>query len=198
LEEIETQLAQMEGIRDVAVAAREDVPGESRLVAYYTGVKLPTERVREHAKSSLPGYMVPTVYVYLDALPLTPNGKLDRAALPTPPEEAYSSRAYEEPQGAIEQTLAQLWSQLLKVDRVGRHDNFFELGGHSLLAITLIERMRRENLRVDITLLFTAPTLAELAELLGTASQEVEVPPNLIQDDWREATLETDIEELRL
>jgi aryl carrier-like protein len=199
LEEIETQLGRMEGVREVAVVAREDSPGEQRLVAYYTGVELPTEVLREHAMSGLPRYMVPVAYVYLDILPLTSIGKLDRKALPAPLEDAYSSRAYEEPRGPVEATLARLWSQLLKVERVGRHDNFFELGGHSLMAITLIERMRREQLRADVTLLFTAPTLAEMAAALPENNlQEIEIPPNLIQDDWPAKTLETDVEELRL
>jgi aryl carrier-like protein len=94
---------------------------------------------------------------------LTPNGKLDRKALPAPEMDAYAVRGYEAPEGEVEQTLAQIWAELLKVERVGRHDNFFELGGHSLLAITLIERMRRAGLHADVQSLFVAPTLSGLA-----------------------------------
>jgi aryl carrier-like protein len=164
LGEIEAHLARLTGVREAVATVREDTPGEPRLVAYYTGVLLPAEALREHAMSGLPQYMVPAAYVHLDALPLTPNGKLDRkAALPAPAEDSYASRTYEEPVGEIEQRLARLWSQLLKVERVGRHDNFFELGGHSLLGISLIERMRRESLHADLTVLFSAPTLADMA-----------------------------------
>jgi amino acid adenylation domain-containing protein len=173
LGEIEAHLGRLGGIREVVALVREgpkssngggrEGAGEKWLVAYYTGVSLPAEVLREHAMSGLPQYMVPVAYVHLDALPLTPNGKLDRKALPAPDQESYASCAYEEPAGEIEQRLAQLWSQLLKVDRVGRHDNFFELGGHSLLGISLIERMRQESLHADVALLFSAPTLADMA-----------------------------------
>ncbi|MEO3715959.1 phosphopantetheine-binding protein, partial [Roseateles flavus] len=102
-------------------------------------------------------------YVQLGSLPLTPNGKLDRKALPAPDEQAWSRRAYEAPQGEVEATLAAIWAELLQLERVGRHDNFFELGGHSLMAVSLIERMRRADLHADVSELFTATTLAELA-----------------------------------
>ena len=100
----------------------------------------------------------------LEALPLTPNGKLDRKALPAPEGDAYAARRYEAPQGETEQALADIWAELLKIDQVGRHDNFFELGGHSLLAISLIEKMGQRGLVADVRVVFTAPTLAKLAE----------------------------------
>ncbi|WP_045757888.1 phosphopantetheine-binding protein [Xanthomonas albilineans] len=98
----------------------------------------------------LPDYMLPTAYVQLEALPLTANGKLDRKALPAPDGSAYAAHAYEAPQGAIEQTIAAIWSDLLGLETIGRHDNFFALGGHSLLAVTLTERMRQQGLRADL------------------------------------------------
>ncbi|MBT0964256.1 phosphopantetheine-binding protein, partial [Denitromonas iodatirespirans] len=101
--------------------------------------------------------------VRLDAFPLTPNGKLDRKALPAPDEAAYVKRAYEAPQGEVEETLAQLWRELLGVEQVGRQDNFFELGGHSLMAVSLIERMRQAGLETEVQTLFHAATLSELA-----------------------------------
>ena len=115
------------------------------------------------------------------ALPLTPNGKLDRKALPAPEGDAYVRGGYEAPVGAAEEALAQIWSELLGVERVGRHDNFFELGGHSLLAVTLIERMRRQGLQVDVRALFASPTLAGLAAA-AEAGAGVAVPPNLIPE----------------
>src|SRR5262249_31786484 len=128
---------------------------------------------------SLPEYMVPGAYVRLESLPLTHNGKLDRRALPAPETDAYAGAVYEPPQGAIEKQLAQLWAELLKLERVGRQDNVFELGGHSLLAVQLTERLRRQGLRTDVRMLFTAPTLAGLAAALGD-ERSIEVPPNLI------------------
>ncbi|MEX4005504.1 condensation domain-containing protein, partial [Paraburkholderia sp. EG285A] len=129
----------------------------------------------------LPDYMVPSAFVRIAALPLTPNGKLDRQALPAPEDEAYARRSYEPPQGEVEITLAQIWAELLGVERVGRHDHFFELGGHSLLAVQLMERLRRLSLGVEVRTLFAKPVLADLAASLGS-HQEVLVPANLISE----------------
>ncbi|HEY0857589.1 MAG TPA: amino acid adenylation domain-containing protein, partial [Albitalea sp.] len=109
----------------------------------------------------------------------TPNGKVDRKALPAPEGSAFAQRGYEPPEGEIETALAQLWAEVLHVERVGRHDNFFELGGHSLLAVGLIERMRRAGWRAEVRTLFGAPTLAGLAAAIGRAP-DVDVPPNRI------------------
>ncbi|PJG49978.1 non-ribosomal peptide synthetase, partial [Bradyrhizobium forestalis] len=129
----------------------------------------------------LPDYMVPSAFVRLAALPLTVNGKLDRKALAAPDDEAYAHRAYEPPQGEIEITLAQIWAELLGVERVGRHDHFFALGGHSLLAVQLIERLRRRSLGVEVRTLFARPVLADQAASLGS-HQEVAVPANRITE----------------
>ncbi|MGH2899660.1 MAG: phosphopantetheine-binding protein, partial [Solirubrobacteraceae bacterium] len=104
--------------------------------------------------------------------PLTPNGKLDRKALPAPDEMVGGDRPYEAPEGEIEEKLARIWAELLDQPRIGRHDDFFALGGHSLLAITLLERMRREQLHTDVTSIFTAATLSELA-LATTLLKEI-------------------------
>jgi aryl carrier-like protein len=176
LGEIEARLAQHPGIREAVVLAREDQPGNKRLVAYYTvpaanPQELSAEQMRSHLSGSLPEYMVPAAYVRMDAMPLTPNGKLDRRALPAPDADAYAAHAYEPPQGETETTVARIWEEILKIDRVGRHDNFFELGGHSLLAITLIERMRRSGVQADVRTLFATPTLAQLT----AAAEEMEI-----------------------
>ncbi|QDQ29197.1 amino acid adenylation domain-containing protein [Chitinimonas arctica] len=178
LGEIEAKLAAL--LPEVVVIAREDQPGDKRLVAYYSGEAVAAETLRRHAAEHLPAYMVPAAYVRLDRLPLTPNGKLDRKALPAPEGDAYGAREYAAPQGDTEQLLAAIWAELLKVEQVGRHDNFFELGGHSLLAVSLIERLRQAGLHADVRALFSSPTLAELAGQLRSDSQEVVVPPNLI------------------
>src|SRR5262249_37911258 len=137
--------------------------------------------LRSHLGSALPEYMVPSAYVRLDKLPLTPNGKLDRGALPAPEGDAYARGGYEPPVGATEELLAGVWSELLGVERIGRHDNFFELGGHSLLAVTLIERLRRQGLQVDVRTLFASPTLAGIAAA-AEAGTGVVVPANLIAE----------------
>ncbi|HVY36368.1 MAG TPA: amino acid adenylation domain-containing protein, partial [Polyangia bacterium] len=160
---------------------REHGAGDQRLVAYYTGAKTwEVAELRAALGAGLPEYMVPTAYVKLDALPLTANGKVDRRALPAPEAGAFGSGAYEAPVGPVEEKVAEIWREVLRVERVGRNDNFFALGGHSLLAVTVAERMRRAGLASDVRALFTAPTLAALAAQAGTAPDEIAVPPNLI------------------
>ena len=165
LGEIQARLAQIEGVQEAVVVAREEVPGDKRLVAYYTGERLEIDVLRSHLLEHLPDYMVPAVFVHLDALPLSPNGKLDRKALPAPDRQALKTREYEAPVGDVEITLARLWAELLNVERVGRHDHFFELGGHSLLAVSLIGRLRQEGMEADVRALFEQPTLAGYAAI---------------------------------
>jgi amino acid adenylation domain-containing protein len=167
LGEIETRLSEIPGIRDAVVVAREDAPGEKRLVAYYScspaaSAALHAEQLRDYLSACLPHYMVPASYVRLDSLPLTPNGKVDRKALPaiTPDGPA----AHEPPRGQLEQDLAKLWAGVLNVATVGRHDNFFELGGHSLRATQLMSRVRQAmGVEVPLRRLFEGPTVAHLA-----------------------------------
>ncbi|HET7462386.1 MAG TPA: amino acid adenylation domain-containing protein [Longimicrobium sp.] len=181
LGEIETRLIQHPDVREAVVLAREDTPGDTRLVAYVVGDQPPAADVlRAYLGERLPGYMVPAAYVRLDALPLTPNGKLDRKALPAPEGGAYTAREYQAPVGETEQALAEIWAEVLRVERVGRHDNFFELGGHSLLVVRVIARMRQRGLHAQVRALFTAPTLASLAAEVGGDSRDVEVPANRI------------------
>jgi len=165
LGEIQARLTQIDGIQEAAVLAREDVPGDKRLVAYYTGARLEIDVLRSHLLEHLPDYMVPALFVHLDALPLSPNGKLDRKALPAPDQGALPVREYEAPVGDVEITLARLWAELLNVERIGRHDHFFELGGHSLLAVSLIGRLRQEGMEADVRSLFEHPTLAGYAAI---------------------------------
>jgi amino acid adenylation domain-containing protein/FkbH-like protein len=187
LGEIEAQLRRRPDIREVAVVVREDVPGEKRLIAYV----VPTdpagdnaeraELLRSGLKAELPDYMIPAAFVTLGTMPLSPNGKLDRQALPKPERDAYASRRYEAPEGELEEVLAGIWQELLKVDRVSRLDNFFELGGHSLLIVQLLERLRRVGLSAQVRDVFASQTLGELAGLLRCgAADRVAVAPNLI------------------
>ncbi|KAF9193801.1 hypothetical protein BGZ49_003243 [Haplosporangium sp. Z 27] len=165
LEEVEARIVDHPVVRDAVVVALGD--GDSkRLVAYV--VAEPTEGlahiIRSHISLKLPDYMVPAAFVRLDELPLNPNGKLDRRALPKPDIDSFASQGYEAPQGEIESSLAAIWTEILKIDRVGRNDNFFMLGGHSLLAVKLTGVVRsRLNLELKLQDLFEAPTIAELA-----------------------------------
>ncbi|KVM83939.1 hypothetical protein WT05_18155 [Burkholderia stagnalis] len=172
--EIATQLATHDAVRDAIVIARHDAAGNARLLAYVVlhdeapRVEL-ARQLREHLAARLPEYMVPAAFIVLDALPLTTNGKLDRRALPEPDDDAFVQTQYEAPQGEIELTLAALWTDLLGVERIGRHDNFFALGGHSLIAARLLARIRETFGReVSIRALFEAPTVAQLAPRIHT------------------------------
>jgi amino acid adenylation domain-containing protein len=167
LGEIEARLAEHEGVREAVVAAREDVRGDTRLVAYWTGEAVDAQVLRAHLAERLPEHMVPAAYVQLEAMPLTPNGKLDRKALPAPDGDAFAARRYEAPLGATEQVLAGIWAEVLGVDRVGRWDDFFALGGHSLRAVQVVSRVR-QLMATDVALgqLFIKPVLADFAQTL--------------------------------
>ncbi|HCV41835.1 MAG TPA: non-ribosomal peptide synthetase, partial [Pseudomonas sp.] len=179
--EIEACLTRIAGVREAVVLAF-----DARLVAYHTGEPHAADALRQALLTQLPDYMVPAQYIHLGQLPLTPNGKLDRKALPAP-DAALQQRAFEAPQGSTETLLAAIWSELLGVERVGRHDNFFELGGHSLLAVSLTARLRLQGLQVDVRTLFGQPTIAALAATLGH-DQQVEVPENRIPAGCRHIT----------
>ncbi|HEX2093968.1 MAG TPA: amino acid adenylation domain-containing protein, partial [Longimicrobiaceae bacterium] len=127
LGEIEARLAEHPGVRAAVVVAREDAPGDRRLVAYYTGEELGAEALRSALGLRLPEYMVPAAYVRLEALPLTPNGKLDRRALPAP--QWGGGEGYVAPRTATEEVLAGIWAEVLRLERVGVKENFFEVGG---------------------------------------------------------------------
>jgi amino acid adenylation domain-containing protein len=187
LGEIENVLVQHPGVRDSVVVAREETPGNKRLVAYMAPTKehVPTiSELRTYLAEKLPGYMVPAGYVMLDAIPFLPNGKVDRQALPplgdNGPE---ANEAFVEPRTEVEKLVTQIWLEVLHVERIGVHDNFFDLGGHSLLAIQVISRAR-EIFPNGISLhsLFGAPTVAGLAaKIEGTIRgvREIEIPPIL-------------------
>src|SRR5207302_3751095 len=176
LGEIEACLAAHAQVREAVVIAREDAPGDKRLVAYYTETAALNQtdagakELRAFVQGRLPEYMVPAAYVRLESLPLTPNGKLDRKALPAPDSDAYARQRYEAPQGEMEIAMAAIWSEMLKLERVGRRDNFFELGGHSLLAVRVLSRVQSMlGKQMKLTDLFVYPVLAELVRKLSGA-----------------------------
>ncbi|HYH79200.1 MAG TPA: amino acid adenylation domain-containing protein, partial [Longimicrobium sp.] len=191
LGEIESRLAEHPSVREAVVIAREDAPGDTRLVGYYVADEaVDAQALRAHLAERLPEHMLPAAFVRLDSLPLTPNGKLDRTALPAPEGDAFAARGYEAPVGETEEALAEIWAEVLGVERVGRLDNFFELGGHSLRVVTLIERMRRRGMHAEVRALFTTPTLADLAAAVGGESADVRVPANGIGPDTTAITPE--------
>lgn len=168
LGEIEALLNQHPGVRETVVLAQEKVQGDKRLIAYIvTDQKLAPSinDLRRFLKQKLPDYMVPSVFVPLEALPLTPNGKVDRNALPVPDYVCPDiDVAYVMPRNQVEQTIAKIWQDILGVKQVGIHDNFFELGGHSLLATQVISQMRKVfQVELPLRHLFEAPTVADQA-----------------------------------
>ncbi|MBV9791364.1 MAG: AMP-binding protein, partial [Chloroflexi bacterium] len=206
LGEIEAALSRHPAIKDVAVIARERGT-ERDLIAYVvqnkgtkeqenkeqTGTIIPPrlpqwergvggEGLRSFLGQHLPDYMIPRVFMQLDALPLLPTGKVDRRALPEPIEhERAGDSAYIAPRSEIEAQLAAIWSAVLGVERVGVHDNFFALGGHSILAAQLLWRIRHEcQAEIALRSLFVTPTIAELAEEIAQTKQaaaQPEIPP---------------------
>jgi amino acid adenylation domain-containing protein len=170
LGEIEHQLNRHPAVQDAMVVLREDTPGNKRLVAYLipSGTETPLPADLTHfLKDNLPDYMLPSAFVSLPAWPLTPNGKLDRRALPPPASPKPGVGDYVAPRNPIEEVMADLWANLLRLERVGIHHNFFELGGHSLLATQLLVQTQK-TFQVDLPLrcLFESPTVAGLAETL--------------------------------
>jgi amino acid adenylation domain-containing protein/non-ribosomal peptide synthase protein (TIGR01720 family) len=167
--EVEAALRRHPGVSACAVVAREDAPGDRRLVAYVAGGADAGE-LRAHLRQGLPEYMVPGAFVALDALPLTPNGKLDVRALPAPGPGG-AEDGYVAPRTPLEETLAALWAGVLRVERVGVHDSFFDAGGHSLLAVRMLFLVQ-QAFRVELPLraVLDHPTVAALAEVVRDAA----------------------------
>ncbi|HYN84436.1 MAG TPA: amino acid adenylation domain-containing protein [Pyrinomonadaceae bacterium] len=174
LGEIESVLREHAGVADAVVNVWDDGEGAKRLTGYVVasdGAAPSVTDLRRFLESRLPDYMIPASFVTLDALPLTPNGKVDRKALPAPDESRPElKRAYEPPATPAERLLADIWAQLLRLDRVGTNDNFFELGGDSILAIQVIARANQEGLRLSPRDLFQHQTVARLAAVAGEGS----------------------------
>ncbi|WP_136246146.1 non-ribosomal peptide synthetase, partial [Mycobacterium intracellulare] len=184
LGEIQAALAALDGVDQAVVIAREDRPGDKRLVGYVTGIADPVE-ARAALAERLPGYMVPAAVVVLEALPLTPNGKLDTRALPTP---EYTTGEYRAPGNAVEEILAGIYAEVLGVQRVGVDESFFELGGDSILSLQVVARARAAGLTCRPRDVFVEQTVARLARVAGVsdgAAQAVDegvgpVPPTPI------------------
>ena len=181
LGEIEAVLKAHPGIASSVVVAREDEPGDKRLVAYLvlqSGAHVSPEDLRQEIRTHLPDFMMPSDFVFLETLPLTPNGKIDRKALPAPAPRAEPPRAdLISPRNAIEKQLTDIWSEVLRLKQISIDDNFFDLGGHSLLAVRVLSAIRDSfGVELPFTALFSAPTVAALSELVSRAAKSGQAP----------------------
>jgi len=174
LGEIESVLDKYPGVKQSVVVAQEDIPGDKRLVAYvavHQGRSLGAEVLREFLKRSLPDYMLPSQFEFLEALPLTPNGKVDRKSLPKPGYPEVSQKEQVAPRNKIESKLVKLWESVLSVRPIGIRENFFELGGHSLLVAKLLRRIEEAFAqKLTMAAIFGAPTVEQQAALLNNES----------------------------
>ncbi|RPI48152.1 MAG: amino acid adenylation domain-containing protein, partial [Betaproteobacteria bacterium] len=182
--EIEACLCEHPAVRQAVVTAREDTPGDKRLIAYVVpaeGRDLEPEALRERLRERLPEYMRPGAYVALAQIPLTPNGKIDRNALPAPQPARDAPAALVAPRTPLEEAVAEVWCEILDLEQLSIHDNFFDLGGHSLLAARVIASLAKTfTIELPLREFFETPTVAAVAaraeQLLGTA-QPNDTPP---------------------
>ena len=175
LGEIEAVLLKHPAIKEVIVNLHK-TENNQQLVAYVTGEPIDdlSQKLKQHIKTHLPDYMIPSQIIRLDEFPLTPNGKIDRQALPHPNHESQS--LYEAPRNNIEQQLTEIWSLIVECEKISIHDNFFDLGGHSILAIKLLNEIQKNfNQELSLTSLFQNPTIAQLAQQLS----QFEVQPSI-------------------
>jgi amino acid adenylation domain-containing protein len=171
LGEIENVTREFPGVHQVVVVAREDIPGEPRLVAYlvpHDTDNFQTRELRDFLKAKLPDYMVPAAIVSLPLLPLTPVGKIDRRALPAPATENHSGvREYTAPRSQTERIMCDIWAKFFHLEKVGTHENFFDLGGDSLLALLMFAQIHKEfGNTLSLNLLFDTPTIEQLCQAI--------------------------------
>jgi amino acid adenylation domain-containing protein len=185
LGEIETNLLQYSSdLKQVIVQAKE-VNGEKLLVAYYvTDAEIDKAAIRSYLLGKLPEYMVPSFFVVLDSLPLTPNGKIDRKALPSISGEDIIRKEYVEPRNETEQSMAEIWQEVLGLEKVGITDNFFELGGHSLIVAQVINRLSKQlNKTVSFKSFFSSPTIESLCKELNQ-NEYIAIPQAPVMDSY--------------
>jgi amino acid adenylation domain-containing protein len=197
LGEVEAVLSQYPTIQKSVVILREDKPADKRIVAYFVpipGQEVSVTELRNFFKQKLPDYMVPNAFVSMESLPLSPNGKIARKELPAPDGTNLNlQQNYVPPRNPMEQQIADVWAQVLNLEKVGIHDNFFELGGHSLLATQIIARLRK-SFAVELSLrtFFEVPTIGDLGERVTTliwAKQSAEAAQSNLSDLYEEGEL---------
>jgi thioesterase domain-containing protein/acyl carrier protein len=173
LGEIESVVRRRGDVREAVVTVWDDLPGGKQLVGYVVAegdVPPSADELRESLGQVLPDYMIPPTFIVLEAIPLTPNGKVDYRALPRPEHAEAAPCEYVAPRTAEEQQLADIWCELLHLERVGIHDNFFALGGHSLLAVRMVVQVRATlGVELRVAAVFAAPTIAKMAECIEAA-----------------------------
>jgi acyl carrier protein len=162
-------------VRSCIVVGKKDEQSQWSLAAYVVGAgaeMLTQELLRSYLLEQLPAAMVPSVFVWMNELPLTPNGKIDRKSLPEPDHTRIEPESFMPPRSRTERLVAEIWAQVLKVEKIGVHDNFFDLGGHSLLATQIVSRLR-QTFRLDVPLrvLFEKPTVAGLSDHIKKVQQ---------------------------
>ncbi len=194
--EIELVLGRHPALQEVAVIAREDTPGNKRLVAYMVAHAVTqgysVNDIRAFAHQFLPDYMVPSAYVFMDSLPLTTNGKLDQRALPVPEaSRPVLDHEYVEPSTREEQILTGVWSQVLTIEQIGIYDNYFALGGDSIRSIQVVALAQERGLQITVDQIFDQPTIHGLAQVIGgstTAEEETEAlaPYSMISSQDRQ------------
>ncbi len=189
--EIEAALSQHPNLLSVAVALREDIPGQKSLVAYIVTVQesAPTvSELRDFLKQQLPDYMIPNAFVSLPALPITPNGKVDRRVLPAPDiNSLIQTLEFVAPQTPTEELVASIWEKVLGVEQASVNDNFFELGGHSLLATQVVSQLNSSlGLHLPLSKLFELPTVASLSSYIDATLWTSENIENINTSDERE------------
>ncbi len=201
LGEIEAALRACDGVNDVTVLVREDTPGDKRIVAYAVpakGATLVAETLKGTIKEHLPEYMVPNAFVFLDALPLSPSGKVDRKALPAP-DFAASAAAFVAPRTPLEETIAEIWRTVLRLDQVGVHDDFFSVGGTSLLVMKIVGRLREALDRsIPVRAVFDSSTIAQLAQKLSAADADTAAPPPLARTEAKSGEVLSDVQDVFL
>jgi amino acid adenylation domain-containing protein len=209
LGEIESVLGAHESVREVVVIAREDTPGDKRLVAYIIGQEtaqstdaagtqveaieaeaIEVNQLRAYLKERLPYYMVPSAFVTLEEMPLTPNGKVNRKALPAPGSEGLAENEYVAPRDTLEMELTKIWQGILGLKNISIKDDFFELGGHSLLAVRLFAQIGKViDIELPLSTLFQASTIEQLAAVLRMKSGALRVSPSSLVELHGEGTL---------
>jgi len=177
LGEVEAALAALPGVESAVVLAREDFPGETRLVAYVvaSGAEPAVAELRRALQQTLPEPFIPSAFVFLEAFPLTPHGKVDRRALPAPDGSRRTAAEPIAPRNAVEEALAAVWGEVLRRDGLGIHDNFFELGGDSIRTIQVVSRCRKRGILITARLVFQHQTIAELAAVARVEEPRADV-----------------------